>query len=109
MTGARLFVLAPTDTLFFRDGRPYNQDDDGLAHARSLFPPHPSTLTGALRAALALGRTHDPRVHERLRVRGLAADPEQAASWYRKAAAAGDAEAERNLQKLTDWLAGKGR
>ncbi|AWK88797.1 hypothetical protein [Azospirillum thermophilum] len=64
---------------------------------------------GNPKAALALGRTHDPLVHERLRVRGLAADPEQAASWYRKAAAAGDAEAERNLQKLTDWLAGKGR
>jgi CRISPR-associated protein Cmr3 len=61
VTGARLFVLAPTDTLFFRDGRPYNQDDDGLAHARSLFPPHPSTLTGALRAALALGRGWDGR------------------------------------------------
>nr|WP_281418398.1 type III-B CRISPR module-associated Cmr3 family protein [Azospirillum soli] len=48
--------MSPTDTLFFRDGRPYNQGDEGLAHARSLFPPHPSTLTGALRAALALGR-----------------------------------------------------
>lgn len=51
----RFLRLTPTDTLFFRDGRPYNQDDDGLAHARSLFPPHPSTVTGAVRAALALG------------------------------------------------------
>ena len=59
MTATRLFVLSPTDTLFFRDGRPYNQSDEGLAHVRSLFPPHPSTLTGALRAALARGRGWD--------------------------------------------------
>lgn len=56
MTGARFFRLTPTDTLFFRDGRPYNQDDEGLAHTHSLFPPHPSTLTGALRAAFAFGQ-----------------------------------------------------
>jgi CRISPR-associated protein Cmr3 len=61
VTGSRFFVLVPTDTLFFRDGRPYNQDDAGLAYARSLFPPYPSTLSGALRAALALGQGWDGR------------------------------------------------
>lgn len=68
-----------------------------------------AAAAGNPKAALALARTHDPLVHERLRVRGLAADPDQAVAWYRKAAAAGDAEAEQNLQKLTAWMAGKGR
>ncbi|PWC78603.1 hypothetical protein TSH64_31185 [Azospirillum sp. TSH64] len=65
--------------------------------------------TGNAKAALALGRTHDPLVHERLHVRGLAPDPEQAAAWYRRAVAAGSGDAEQQLKKLTDWLAGKSR
>ncbi|WP_143273238.1 hypothetical protein [Azospirillum palustre] len=65
--------------------------------------------TGNAKAALALGRTHDPLVHERLHVRGLPPDPEQAAAWYRRAAAAGSGDAEQQLKKLTDWLAGKSR
>jgi CRISPR-associated protein Cmr3 len=57
-------VLRPLDTLFFRDGRPYNQDDPGQAEAASVFPPHPPTVVGAVRAALARamgwpGRTWD--------------------------------------------------
>jgi CRISPR-associated protein Cmr3 len=46
-------VLHPLDTLFFRDGRPYNQDDPGQVEAASVFPPHPPTVVGAVRAALA--------------------------------------------------------
>jgi CRISPR-associated protein Cmr3 len=46
-------VLHPLDTLFFRDGRPYNQDDPGQVEAASLFPPHPPTVVGAVRAAAA--------------------------------------------------------
>ncbi len=46
-------VLHPLDTLFFRDGRPYNQDDPTQAEAASHFPPHPPTIAGAVRAALA--------------------------------------------------------
>lgn len=65
--------------------------------------------TGNAKAAFALGRTHDPLVHERLHVRGLPPDPEQAAAWYRRAAAAGSGDAEQQLKKLTDWLAGKSR
>lgn len=65
--------------------------------------------TGNAKAAFALGRTHDPLVHERLHVRGLAPDPEQAAAWYRRAVAAGSGDAEQQLKKLTDWLAGKSR
>ena len=48
-----MLVLHPLDTLFFRDGRPYNQDDPGQAEAASVFPPHPPTVVGAVRAALA--------------------------------------------------------
>lgn len=61
MTDTRFYLLHPQDTLFFRDGRPFEQADDGLAAAASLFPPHPASLTGAMRAALALGQGWDGR------------------------------------------------
>ena len=50
---ARAFLLRPLDSLFFRDGRPFNQDDEGMAVVRSAFPPFPGVLTGAFRAAVA--------------------------------------------------------
>ena len=43
------------DVLFFRDGRPFNQGDPAQMAITSLFPPHPTTAVGALRAALARG------------------------------------------------------
>ena len=43
----------PLDTLFFRDGRPYHQGELSQAGVASLFPPFPSTLVGAIRAACA--------------------------------------------------------
>ena len=52
----RIFSIDPVDTLFFRSGRPFNQDDPGEARADSIFPPYPQTLVGALRAALARGQ-----------------------------------------------------
>ena len=39
--------LDPDDVLFFRDGKPSSLGTDHYLH--SLFPPHPSTLYGALR------------------------------------------------------------
>ncbi|WP_448207840.1 hypothetical protein [Azospirillum sp. sgz302134] len=60
---------------------------------------------GSAPAALALGRTHDPVVYERLHVRGLSPDPEQAMRWYREAMENGVGEAERPLKELTAWLA----
>ena len=45
--------LDPADTLMFRDGRPFNQDDAGRAAAASLFPPPPETIYGAARVGLA--------------------------------------------------------
>jgi CRISPR-associated protein Cmr3 len=49
----RVLILDPLDTLFFRDGRPYNQDDPSEVEAASFFPPYPPTIVGAVRAALA--------------------------------------------------------
>jgi len=47
MTTMKLF-LSPVDVWLFRDGRPF---DAGADHyARSLFPPYPSVVQGAIRA-----------------------------------------------------------
>lgn len=46
-------ILQPHDTLFLRDGRPFNQGDQEQAATAGLFPPYPPTVVGALRAALA--------------------------------------------------------
>ncbi len=48
------FALEPLDTLLFRDGRPFDQSDEGLTETRSLFPPFPSVAAAAIRARLAL-------------------------------------------------------
>lgn len=40
------------DTWMFRDGRPFNQGDAGASVMRSVFPPFPPTLVGAVRALL---------------------------------------------------------
>lgn len=45
--------LDPVDTVMFRDGRPFNQDDAGRAAAASLFPPPPESIYGAARVGLA--------------------------------------------------------
>lgn len=48
-----LIRFEPLDTLFFRDGRPYNQGENTQTGVLSRFPPSPKTLVGALRAAWA--------------------------------------------------------
>ncbi len=48
----RAFQLVPDDVLFFRDGKPSSLGEDH--YLRSLFPPMPSTLYGALRTRLLL-------------------------------------------------------
>lgn len=45
--------LEPLDTLFFRDGTPFSAESTGPKEVGGLFPPHPASITGALRAALA--------------------------------------------------------
>ena len=47
MSGWKAFELVPDDVLFFRDGKPSTRGADH--YLRSLFPPYPSTLYGAVR------------------------------------------------------------
>ena len=51
-------TLRALDTWWFREGRLFEQMDEGLAEAESLFPPPPSTLSGALAVALARANTN---------------------------------------------------
>jgi len=55
-------ALAPQDTWFFRDGRPYNHGESNQADVESLFPPPARTLTGAVRAALARANGWDGKL-----------------------------------------------
>ncbi len=50
MIGVRLH---PLDTWFFRNGVPFTRDSAPQENVASLFPPHPPTVVGALRAAIA--------------------------------------------------------
>lgn len=67
--------IHPLDTLLFRDTRPFEGDIDGLAQARSQFPPLPSVTAGALRAAIA--RAHGWRGAGNWKKAGL--DPDRQA------------------------------
>lgn len=64
------YRLTPDDVLFFRDGKPSAQGQDH--DLRSLFPPAPSTLFGALRThrlvaeGVALGELREQRWDELL-------------------------------------------
>jgi hypothetical protein len=55
---------------------------------------------GDLRAALRLGKTYDPAYLQQNGVRGIAGDPAAAKSWYLKAIASGDKEADLQLLRL---------
>lgn len=44
-----IFSLMPTDTFFFRDGKPFSLGESSTA--AGIFPPFPSTVYGALRTA----------------------------------------------------------
>ena len=43
----------PLDSLFFRDGSPYQKEETNQSGTASMFPPSPPTLVGAIRAACA--------------------------------------------------------
>lgn len=53
-------VLRPHDTLFLRDGRPFEQGDQEQAATAGIFPPYPPTVVGAMRAALARSKGWRP-------------------------------------------------
>lgn len=52
----RQVKLSPVDTWFFRDSRPFSADLGYQLHISGVFPPHPPTVAGCLRGALALGQ-----------------------------------------------------
>lgn len=90
----------PEGTLMARGDALFAQGD--LAGARLFYEM--AAAGGSDPAALALGKTHDPVILARMRVRGLRPDPDKAAEWYGRAAANGNAEAEARLKELTAWL-----
>ncbi|WP_377295390.1 type III-B CRISPR module-associated Cmr3 family protein [Rhizobium sp. SG2393] len=51
-SSVRHLIFEAIDSLMFRDGRPFNQADEGASRAVSVFPPHPPSLVGAARVAL---------------------------------------------------------
>ena len=51
--------LQPVDTWFFRDGTPFSMGNAPQEDVGSVFPPHPATVVGAIRAALARSRGWD--------------------------------------------------
>ncbi len=71
-----------------------------IAAARLLFER--AVAEGSIAAATALGRSYDGAVLAGLGARGIPPDPAQAARWYRKAAAFGDAEAIERLARLDE-------
>lgn len=50
------FALRPLDTLFFRDGTPFDAGSTARDDVGGVFPPWPPTVVGAIRAALARSR-----------------------------------------------------
>jgi CRISPR-associated protein Cmr3 len=46
-------LVTPLDSWFFRDSTPFYMGASPQAGVRGVFPPYPSTVTGAIRAALA--------------------------------------------------------
>ncbi len=52
----RTVSLHPVDTWFFRDSTPFSTESSAQSEVGGLFPPSPSTVAGALRAALARAR-----------------------------------------------------
>lgn len=64
-----------------------------------------AAANGSATAATAVGRTWDPVEHARLGIQGSLASSQRAADWYRRASAAGDADAETRLRALTAWMA----
>jgi CRISPR-associated protein Cmr3 len=67
-----VYAIEPFDTTAFRDGRPFEQDDQGLSEAVSVFPPPPPAITGAVMVALARSVGADPKLDWRLQARDLA-------------------------------------
>jgi type II secretory pathway predicted ATPase ExeA len=70
-----------------------------ISAARLLF--RRAAEAGSGRAAIQAGRTYDPRYLNSIGAMGIQADAAEAASWYRRAAGMGSAEATQLLDGLT--------
>jgi CRISPR-associated protein Cmr3 len=60
-----LWNFEPLDTLFIRDGTPFNAGEGGKRGLISLFPPPVTTCQGAIRTALAYGQGWTPKHPDR--------------------------------------------
>ena len=69
-----------------------------IAAARSCYER--AAVAGSGAAALAAGRTYDPRYLRDTGALGIAPDAAKAAEWYRKALALGESKAEQRLKAL---------
>jgi TPR repeat protein len=69
-----------------------------IAAARSAYER--AAAGGNRVAAIGVAKTYDPVFLLQAGVRGLKGDPQRAALWYGKAAAAGDREAQQRLRRL---------
>jgi hypothetical protein len=75
-----------------------------MASAREFFEL--AADAGSAAASYRLGQTYDPLFLRQAAVRGVAANPEKAVTWYRRAAAAGSSEAAARLAQLPGNTAG---
>ena len=64
----------------------------------------PSTAARS-RQRWSLGRTYDPVMFEKLKVRGLSPNPVLALEWYKKAEKAGITGAKNEIKALSAWMA----
>ena len=69
-----------------------------IANARSLYAR--AAAAGSGRAAIAIGRTFDPRFVATIHTRRIDPDPASAIAWYKRAASLGDPDASRLLAGL---------
>ena len=70
-----------------------------ISAARLLYER--AAALGSAKAATTVGKTYDPAFLASIQVSGLTPNPAAAASWYRKGADLGDAEAADRLTRLT--------
>lgn len=61
----RFWIFSALDSLFFRDGTPYNAGEGGQSGVSGCFPPYMTTLQGAVRTALAVGQGWTPENPEK--------------------------------------------
>ena len=72
--------------------------DGGIAQARLLYER--AAEAGLAQGAMAMAATYDPAELQRLGVRGLKPDQDQARRWYERARQLGAADAEQRLRRL---------